>query len=227
MRAADLATRLLALGLVAGPTGCVLDARLGALDGDGDGDVGSGGDDTEAAGTVGDGTAPEIPPGLEPIDATAVILDCAEDDVSGWRAIEASEPRLWVGGVYQTRSDHSSGNHPVGAGTVTWGMPGRNVLVLSAYEPTTWTVTLAPGGALEQVIATGYHVQTVVAPEGVDVATHAYESGAATWACGYSLPGQGGGCEGEELVAWATAATGLPLHAFDGCYDATTFEYLP
>src|SRR5262245_22549369 len=41
-----------------------------------------------------------------------------------------------VVGVYETRSDHSFGDHPVGEGSVTIERPGTHVLVLSAYEPT-------------------------------------------------------------------------------------------
>jgi hypothetical protein len=61
----------------------------------------------------------------------------------------------------------------------------------------------------------------------VAVEIHSLEEGAATWACGFALPGEGEGCEGEELVGFATWITGLDLFAFDGCYRATAFEYLP
>jgi hypothetical protein len=115
----------------------------------------------------------------------------------------------------------------VGEGFVSWSMPGSNVLVVSSYEPTHWTLELAPGGELERIVAIGYHVQTVDAPEGVIVETYALEAGDCLWSCGYSLPGQGGGCEGVELVAAAEHVTGLDLYAFDGCYDATTFTYAP
>lgn len=225
---------VLALGSIVALGGCVLDARLGALDGDGDdgdptvGSDGSGSEDPSADDSASGSDHSEVPPGLEPGSGPPVILDCNYDagyEVSSWRATEPSSPRLWVGGVYVT-VDHPFGEQPQGAGTVTWGIPGDNVLVVGSYEAADWTITLAPGGSLSKVVATGYYPQTVQAPEGVIVELYALESGT-SWACGYSLPGGGGGCEGEELVAFAQQVTGLPLYAFDGCYHASAFEYLP
>jgi hypothetical protein len=227
----------LVLGSLVMLGGCVLDARLGALDdGDGgdDGDPtdGDDGDDGPGDPSADDGDSDSdpstLPPGLEPSSGPPVILDCDYDagyEVSSWRATDPSSPRLWVGGVYVT-VDHSFGEHPQGTGTVTWGIPGDNVLVLGSYEAADWTVTIAPGGSLSKVVATGYYPPSVQAPEGVIVELYALESGT-QWACGHALPGDGGGCEGEELVAFAQQVTGLPLYAFDGCYQASAFEYLP
>lgn len=169
---------------------------------------------------------PDLEEGMRP--ETSAILDCATDagyEVSTWRAAEAESTRLWVGGVYETRSDHSGGYHPTGTAHVDWRVPGSNVLVLSSYEPTDWTVALQDGGELYKVIAIGYHLQSVSAPPGVIVQTFSYEAGDSVVSCGYSLPGNGGGCEGEELVAVAQDLTGLGLYGFDGCYRATAFDY--
>ncbi len=157
-----------------------------------------------------------------------VIVDCDTPSgyaVSSWRNAEDQESALWVMGVYQTRSDHSGNNHPMGAGSVSWSRPGDNVLVLSAYEPTTWDVEIAEGGELTSIIAIGYHAQIVNAPEGVEVEVYSYDTGSCNVECGYSLPGGGGGCEGEDLVGLAEALSGRSLTGFDGCYDATTFSY--
>jgi len=227
---------MLGVGLAGG---CVVDARLGALDGGGGGsggseaplETGDSGDSGDSGAEAGDGMFGDdgsLPPGIEPVSDTNVILDCDLQggyEVSSWRATEPSSPRLWIGGVYQTRGDHSGGYHPEGSATVSWGVPGRNVLVLGSYEPTQWTITVEDGAELELVVVTGYHDQRVVAPPDVAVEIHTYENGASPFACGYSLPGDGGGCEGEELVAFAQQATGLSMYAFDGCYDATTFRY--
>lgn len=227
MRARDRRPRAaLALGLATGLGGCVIDARLGALDDGGD-DSTMGSDGSVSDGATGS-DASVVLPELEPYTGPAVITDCdveAGYEVSSWRAVDPSSPRLWVGGVYETRDDHDLDHHPRGSGTVTWAIPGDNVLVLGAYEPVDWTITVGPGGALTRVIATGYYVPTVTAPEGVAVEIHAHEAGT-SWACGHALPGGGGGCEGEEIVAFAMQATDLPLHAFDGCYHASAFEYL-
>jgi hypothetical protein len=235
LRPRELALVLTLALWAAGLAGCVLDARLGALDSgesgsDPDSDSGSGSGSGSDTTSESSGDPSVLPPGLEPSADEEVILDCnhgAGYGVSSWRSSEPSSPRLWVGGVYETRSDHSFEHHPVGAGTVEWAVPGQNVLVLGAYEPTSWTLTVAPGGALERVIVTGYHAQTVQAPAGVVVETYSLEADGGDWACGFALPGDGGGCEGEELVAFAERVTGLELYAFDGCYHATMFEYLP
>ncbi len=160
----------------------------------------------------------------------AAVVDCdtgTESGVSWWRADDpdAALERLWVAGVYQTRSDHTIGHHPTGHGSVSWSIPGANVLVLSAYEPTDWTVTLAGGGQLSRVVATGHHAQSIDAPPGVVVETLAHVDGVSDYACGYAVPGNGGGCEGEELVAFAQQHTGLSVAGFDGCYDATEFVF--
>ena len=171
----------------------------------------------------GDELACEADPAMVP----PAVVDCdtpAGYEVSSTRTGAEGTPRLWVGGVYQTRDDHSGGYHPVGDGHVQWDIAGDNVLVLSSYEPTDWVVELGPGASLSKVIVVGYHAQTIQAPAGVETEALSYETGGG-YACGYSLPGNGGGCEGEELVAFAEAHTGLTLAAFDGCYDATQFHY--
>ncbi|MEM6994936.1 MAG: hypothetical protein AAF721_30770 [Myxococcota bacterium] len=157
-----------------------------------------------------------------------VIVDChggAGYETSTWRNQDPAQAQLWVGAVYQTRDDHAFNYHPMGAGTVSWTRPGNNVLVLGSYEPTTWDLEVSGDGELQTVIAIGYHTQVVNAPEGVEVVTHAWVDGDCYFECGYSLPGDGGGCEGEDLVALAEHLTGRILTGFDGCYDATEFSY--
>jgi hypothetical protein len=115
----------------------------------------------------------------------------------------------------------------VGAGSVSWSQPGSNVLVISSYEPTHWTIDVLPGGELERVVAIGYHVQTVDAPAGVVVETHAYEAGDCLYSCGFALPARAAAARARSWWPRPSTWTGLSLYAFDGCYDATSFNYAP
>ena len=68
-------------------------------------------------------------------------------------------PEIHVIGVYETRSDHSGGFHPVGFASVevtgTASVPVS--LVLSSYEPTVWELSGAGLSFVETVIVNGYH----------------------------------------------------------------------
>lgn len=122
-------------------------------------------------------------------------------------------------GVYETRGDHSGGNHPEGCGKVVIERPGKHRLVLSAYEPTAWDVELLPGVEIESVHLIGYHAQTVNL-EGVPVTTDTYEQGGQA-ACGYSIPYNGEGCDTNELLALAESRAGGEVTTFHGCYQAS------
>jgi hypothetical protein len=123
-----------------------------------------------------------------------------------------------VFGVYETRSDHSAGDHPTGAAGVTIDRPGPHKLVLSAYEPTNWHITLTQGATLESIYLTGYHAQTTDFT-GVPVVVDTYENGRG-YACGYSYPYNGQGCDTNQLLANVEAKVG-PVTTFHGCYRAT------
>ncbi len=125
---------------------------------------------------------------------------------------QCGDPEVHVIGVYETRSDHSPGNHPTGIGRVRIERPGNHVLVLSAYEPTDWQVTLAPGAQIEAITLVGYHTQTVDVPN-VPI-TH--DTG-----CGYSYPYNGGGCDTDALLELAATHAGAGVTSFHGCYHAS------
>lgn len=164
--------------------------------------------------------------GVGPSD---VILDCDVDsgyETYAWQTDQSSAVQLYLGAVYQTRSDHGS-DHPLGEASVHFARLGASVLALSAYEPTHWTVTVGEGAALSKVIVIGYAAQSATVPDGVAVEAHFYEGGDGLAACGYSLPYNGGGCDTDELVADVEALSGLSLFRFDSCYDARTFDYAP
>jgi hypothetical protein len=222
---------------------CVLGAaEIGAVDGESDagesesseGDALDDGESTDAEDALDDSTGDPDDRGRDGGSVSqlhSAIVDCDVDggyEVDVVRAPWTAE-RLWVAGVYQTRDDHSYGYHPVGDGTVLWGIPGDNVLVLSSYEPTRWIVELVEGGALSRILVFGYHGQLVDAPSSVPVEVYAYEDGTGEVACGYWLsPGfvSGSDCDADELVALAEAWTDRRLTGFDGCYDARQLRYL-
>ncbi|MCA9493889.1 MAG: hypothetical protein KC621_28360 [Myxococcales bacterium] len=188
-----------------------------------DGDVITGDDDDGRVDT-GDGRDPdpgrgEVTPVVDP-----VIVDCdtrAGYEVDTWQADSAGDTQLWLAGVYQTHGDHRGGVHPMGEAQVTFDLPGSHVIALSSYEPVTWNVRIGPDSRVEKIIVVGYLDQVVNADPNIPV--EIYEN----TACGYSLPYNGGGCDTDELIAAVERAAGLPLTRFDGCYDATTFQWLP
>lgn len=130
---------------------------------------------------------------------------------------------LHVVGVYEVEGDHSFQQHPMHDGAVRIERPGRHALVLSAYEPVTWHVSTAPGAVIDRVVAVGYYAPVVVgvAP-GTPVSILSPEQGGA-FACGYSWPYNGQGCDTNQLLALAASTTGLPLTSFHGCYQASTW----
>lgn len=165
-----------------------------------------------------------------PLAAQPVILDCdtaAGYEIDSFRADAVEGPALHLAAVYQTHGNHGFGDHPPGDALVTWKLPGEHVLALSAYEPVHWKIEVAPGAALQKVVVFGYHEQTVDAPPGVAVEAHfALDNQPGDFAvCGYSLPDDGQGCDTEQLIADAEALTGLELASYDGCYDASHFEF--
>jgi hypothetical protein len=127
-----------------------------------------------------------------------------------------------VFGIYESRSDHSYGNHPTGTATVHVRRTVPHVLVLSSYEPTQWTLDVAPGARIERIILNGYHAQTLSGvPAGVPVVDRSgpgYLS-----ACAYKWPGDDQGCNTQGLVSGVEGLTSRELTAFAGCYRGTEF----
>ncbi len=114
-----------------------------------------------------------------------VITDCATSagyQVDTWlgAAPAPGDPAVWVGAVYETHGNHSGNNHPMGQATVRFDLPGRNVLVLSSYEPVTWNLSLGPSAALERILVYGYPRQVVV---GAPITRHygCHQASALAW----------------------------------------------
>jgi hypothetical protein len=175
------------------------------------------------------GGEPSDQPGDQPGDQcgaeSAVILDCAVDagyQVYSWQASDVGRTALHLVSVYETMSAGSQ-QHPQGQAHVDVRLRGSNVLALSAYEPTHWTVDVAPGARLQKIVVLGYHEQAVSAPPRVQVEIHDTTTGSPYAHCGYSLPYNGGGCDTDALIADVEALTGLALSSFNGCYQASQF----
>lgn len=93
----------------------------------------------------------------------------------------------------------------------------KQILVLSSFEPTHWTVSLDEGTNVVKIVTLGYYDQPVSFQGGsVSVEHHDY-------ACGYSWPYNGQGCDTNVLFTKAEKATRSYVSAFAGCYRANTF----
>lgn len=152
------------------------------------------------------------------------VLDCAGSSgyrVSTYRPQLAGDPELHVVGVYETRSDHSAGNHPRGEGKVHVSRRTRQVLALTSYEPTDWSVTVDQGVVLEKVVLMGYHLHTVKVPAGVPVVD--LSGPGRSPACAVVWPGDDQGCNTQGTVGRAEHAAQAPIASFAGCYRATSF----
>ncbi len=97
---------------------------------------------------------------------------------------------------------------------------GSSILVLSAYEETSWTVSLTPGAVVERIIANGYHAQSVSAPSGIPVEIHGYEQTGRYFGTGAEWPSYGS----TLLVNALEAHVGRELTSFRGCGESSTFE---
>lgn len=135
----------------------------------------------------------------------------------------ASEVNIFS--IYETTSGRVAGEHPGGYATVTIDRPGAHTLVFASYEPTKWTVELAPGASIDQIFLFGYYrqyVEPTPAVANVPITTSTYEQSGGTAVCGYSLPYNGGGCDTDALLSQITQRTG-GFNTFHGCYQASEF----
>ncbi|QRK08437.1 hypothetical protein JQX13_52465 [Archangium violaceum] len=98
---------------------------------------------------------------------------------------------------------------------------GSSVLVLAAYNETSWTVQVEPGATVERIVVSGYHVQTVTAPAGIPVEILSHEqTGSYLGAFGYEWPAY----TTTQLVDAVEAHVGRELTSFRGCSEAASFE---
>lgn len=130
---------------------------------------------------------------------------------------------LHIVGIYESMSNH--GAAPFGKTKIRFARPGNNILFLSSYEPTHWTVELAPGAALAGIVLSGYNDQAATVPMGVPVEVRTYE-GRSNYlgAYGYAWPFSSGGSDTPLLVQKAEDLTMRRLTSFHGCYRLTDVE---
>ncbi len=155
---------------------------------------------------------------------TLQVNDCntkAGYGVSRWSGAANEQGEVLAIGVYETHSNHRFGVHPEGMAQVEDTRKTPHTLVLSSYEPVAWKVNKAPGSGLRKVVLAGYHAQRILNAEGFSVEN---ASGVGkSFACAYTIPSNGGGCEPEAMQAWVSRSQGQSVSAFAGCYQATRF----
>ncbi|MFO0728263.1 MAG: choice-of-anchor D domain-containing protein [Myxococcota bacterium] len=187
-------------------------------------------------------TSADPPPPSAPVDA---LCDNSQP-CGGLTAFEsaAQDPtQLIVLGLYDSGSAASwvwgtdaQGNPiqvPTGAGhngstLVRVQRPGRIHLVLSAYEPTDWTLEVAPGSTLAAISLYGMHLQTVTGvPSGTPLEVHTICTGGDGGNCpgftgenfpvaAHQWPFDIGGGDTQGFIDMVEAQTCLPLRIFGG-----------
>lgn len=143
-----------------------------------------------------------------------VEASCVTNDLSTFVEPMAFDHELHIIGVYQPTA---------GAITVNVDRAGVPItLVLSSYEPVNFTLVVAPGVELVEVILNGYNIHTVMGQGGATV-TDLSGVGNYLSACAYIIPDNQGGCDTAGLISGAEGLTGLELQSFAGCYEGGEF----
>jgi hypothetical protein len=152
------------------------------------------------------------------------INNCALEggyQVYRWQSERSAGGEVLALGVYETNSQHSGSNHPEGTAQVSDTRAAPHTLLLSSYEPVAWTINKAPGSGLTKVIFAGHHPQRVVSGQGFEVEN---TSGSGTsFACAYSIPYNGGGCNPADMFSWLERTHRSTVSGFAGCYRASSF----
>jgi len=162
---------------------------------------------------------------ISPISSAANCGIGGSDDFSAYVGSSSGNKELHLIGVYEATADHGNGNR---AKSIEIKVERRNkpiILALSAYEPTNWNITVAPGTAIEKIIVNGYHNQTVSGVSGIPIEEHSYE--------------KTGNYIGEFIYKWGATAespntpslvtkleqiNSTSLTSFQGCYRGTNFS---
>lgn len=225
--------------LGAGSAGCTLYIDTGD---DGPGDSPGGGPGNGSGGGYVPQPAPDYPgdyPGDTPAPApvwpsvplvgfdtadggnASGVHACAEfDTYAHYEHPSTGATQLHVVGIYEAALATGDVRRE-GKVDVRVTRPGPSVLMLSAYEPTSWNVIVEPGAYVERIILNGYHEQSVSAPEGTLIDSYAADPDTGTYlGYGYAWPSH----ETHDLVEIAQGLTGLALTSFRGCYAGESFQ---
>lgn len=153
--------------------------------------------------------------GGEPLGTVPEPAGVCSDGAPELYAEAQPAPELVVFGVYEPA------DAPI---TVTIDRQGvALVVVLSSYEAASWTLDLAAGVELQEVVLNGYEQQTVDG-QGDALVTDRSGPNVHLASCAYSWPGEPGGCDTATLVVQAEATTGAALASFVGCYRGLSFS---
>ena len=131
---------------------------------------------------------------------------------------ESTTPNLdtsvFMIGVYEAVNGGGTANIDIGK------QHGRDtILVLSAYEPTLWSLTGDGVEDISQVFLYGYEEQTITGLDGQTSFTEfSYEGNRNYQGNTYAYPGNG------RVVNHVQSETGLSVDAFVGSYQATQFS---
>jgi hypothetical protein len=181
-----------------------------------------------------------------PAPAAAVTAASQEGQITTFLSSVPTDIELVVLGTYDTGSvsgwtwDENgntvdTGDFQRGSARVQIRRPGRIALVLSAYEPTDWSVEVGPNTELSVVMVRGMHPPTVTGvPAGVpvDVASICTDGagGRCTAQTGanfpiapYQWPFDFGGGDTPGFIDYVEAELCLPLTIFGGIYATQSF----
>ena len=143
---------------------------------------------------------------------------------SAYATSSVGESELHLISVYEARSDHSGGYHPVGSIDVKVQRQQKPmILALSSYEPVHWHLTPDPGVEIKRVILSGYHDQTISGIEGIPVDTQDYSVGISVKNLPYGTTSVYKYPEQSSFVARLERMTGTRLTSAQRCYRGTSF----
>lgn len=103
-----------------------------------------------------------------------------------------------------------------GDSEVVLARPGHHILVLSAYEQTTWHVTTQNGAKLDRIYAVGHNRQKVVTNATTKITTESAADGGAD-ATGYLYPDKAT----SGLLKLASIRVERHATSFHGCFKAS------
>lgn len=149
-----------------------------------------------------------------------VLAACAADESSSTSSLtqppgQCGEIETHVFGVYRA---------PGGQAKVHIDRPGHHVVVVSAHDATTWTVTAGPEAVIDAVYAVGIEPQTVRGPDGAQIKADSQADGG-PYACGFAYPASAAdGCDTQQLLNLAGKITRHDATSFHGCQVASSFS---